>query len=118
MCGEKLTRKKCFQEYISGKLMRFLDSNKNFWAELFACFHRYDMDCRENDESSNSSIVSSVFTAVATFLPSHYLTIDRLCGLVVRVLGYRSGGPGSIPGTTRKKSSGSGTGATQPREYS
>jgi hypothetical protein len=28
--------------------------------------------------------------------------VDRLCGLVVRVLGYRSGGPGSIPGTTRK----------------
>jgi hypothetical protein len=28
---------------------------------------------------------------------------NRLCGLVVRVLGYRSGGTGSIPGTTRKK---------------
>jgi hypothetical protein len=28
---------------------------------------------------------------------------DRLCGLAVTVLGYRSGGPGSIPGTTRKK---------------
>jgi hypothetical protein len=28
---------------------------------------------------------------------------DLFCGLVVRVLGYRSGGPGSIPGTTRKK---------------
>jgi hypothetical protein len=27
---------------------------------------------------------------------------DRLCGLVVRVIGYRSGGPGSIPGTTKK----------------
>jgi hypothetical protein len=27
---------------------------------------------------------------------------DRLCGLVVRVLGYRFGGPGSIPGTTKK----------------
>jgi hypothetical protein len=27
---------------------------------------------------------------------------DRLCGLVVRVLGYRSVGPGSIPGATRK----------------
>jgi hypothetical protein len=27
----------------------------------------------------------------------------RLCGLVVRVLGYRSGGPGSIPGNTRIK---------------
>jgi hypothetical protein len=25
----------------------------------------------------------------------------RLCGLVVRVLGYRSRGPGSIPGATR-----------------
>jgi hypothetical protein len=30
-------------------------------------------------------------------------TKDRLCGLVVKVLAYRSGGPGSIPGTTRKK---------------
>jgi hypothetical protein len=28
---------------------------------------------------------------------------DRLCGLVVRVLGCRTGGPGSIPGTTKKK---------------
>jgi hypothetical protein len=28
---------------------------------------------------------------------------DRLCGLVVRVLGYRCGGPDSIPGTTKKK---------------
>jgi hypothetical protein len=28
---------------------------------------------------------------------------DRLCGLVVSVLGYRSGGPGSIPGTAKKK---------------
>jgi hypothetical protein len=34
---------------------------------------------------------------------SVYRCDDRLCGLVVRVLGYRSGGPGSIPGTTRKK---------------
>jgi hypothetical protein len=32
-----------------------------------------------------------------------HIYIDRLCGLVVRVLGYRSLGPGSIPGTTRKK---------------
>jgi hypothetical protein len=46
-----------------------------------------------------------------------YLRKDRLCGPVVRVLGYRSGGPGSIPDTARKKSSRSGTGSTQPREY-
>jgi hypothetical protein len=43
-----------------------------------------------------------------TVLPPNYFhfclhTCDRLCGLVFRVLGYRSGGPGSIPGTTRKK---------------
>jgi hypothetical protein len=29
------------------------------------------------------------------------INVDRLCGLVVS--GYRSGGPGSILGTTRKK---------------
>jgi hypothetical protein len=46
-----------------------------------------------------------------------YLNLfDRVCGLVVRVLGYRSGGLGSIPGTT-KKSSSSETGSTQPADY-
>jgi hypothetical protein len=45
------------------------------------------------------------------------LKTDRLCGLVVRVLGYRSGDPGSNPGTTKKKCSRSGTGSTQPRDY-
>jgi hypothetical protein len=30
------------------------------------------------------------------------LSFALLCGLVARVLGYRSGGPGSIPSTTRK----------------
>jgi hypothetical protein len=38
---------------------------------------------------------------------------DRLCGVVVRVPGYRSRGP--VPDFLR--SSGSGTGSTQPREY-
>jgi hypothetical protein len=31
------------------------------------------------------------------------ISIDRLSGLVVRVLDYRSVAPGSIPGTTKKK---------------
>jgi hypothetical protein len=31
----------------------------------------------------------------------HCRALDRLCGLVVRVPGYRSRGPGSIPGATR-----------------
>jgi hypothetical protein len=30
-----------------------------------------------------------------------YKKVDRLCGLVVRVPGYRSRGPGSISGATR-----------------
>jgi hypothetical protein len=52
------------------------------------------------------------------FKYSRHWLYDRLCGLVARVLGYRFGGLGSIPGTTRKKKcSGSGTGSTQPREY-
>jgi hypothetical protein len=28
---------------------------------------------------------------------------DRLCGLLTGVFGYRSGGPGSIPSTTKEK---------------
>jgi hypothetical protein len=54
---------------------------------------------------------------VSYFLFPYQPSLTAFCGLVVRVLGYRSGGPGSIPGTTRKKSSGSGTGSVQPREY-
>jgi hypothetical protein len=47
-------------------------------------------------------VVSSI-----TMLHGYYTVVhrstDRLCGIVVRVLGYRSGGQGSIPGTTRKR---------------
>jgi hypothetical protein len=44
--------------------------------------------------------------------------MDSLCGLVVRVPGYRTRGPGPIPGATNfLRSSGSGTGSTQPRGY-
>jgi hypothetical protein len=53
---------------------------------------------------------------LSAFLTGEYNSRPPLWSSV-RVLGYRSGGPGSIPGTTRKKSSGSGTGSTQPREY-
>jgi hypothetical protein len=49
------------------------------------------------------------------FLTEH--TEDRLCGLVVRVLDYRSRGPRFDSRALQKKSSWSGTGSTQPREY-
>jgi hypothetical protein len=47
-----------------------------------------------------------MFTWMHIVHKEHYEThkhiCDRLCGLVVTVLGYRSGGPGSIPGTAKK----------------
>jgi hypothetical protein len=72
-----------------------------------------------HDDIPNQFYSDQVTNLVAfcPFLCLLYDMRDRLCGLVVRVLGYRSASPGSIPGTTRKKSSGSGTGSTQPREY-
>jgi hypothetical protein len=74
----------------------------------------------ENDRLTNIVVLldklgSSCLFVFCVFFSSPW--DDRLCGLVLRVLGYRSGGPGSIPGNTRKKNSGSGTGSTQPREY-
>jgi hypothetical protein len=42
------------------------------------------------------------------------MCFDRLCGLVVKVLGYRSGGPGSNPGPTRKKVVGQERGPPSP----
>jgi hypothetical protein len=38
---------------------------------------------------------------IITVLFKSDLADDRLCGLVVRVLGYKSRGSGSIPGSTR-----------------
>jgi hypothetical protein len=65
-----------------------------------------------NEAPSHGDSCGSEFTDL--FL--YQMEVDRLCGLVVRVLGYRSGSPGSIPGHY-KKSSGSDAGFTQPREY-
>jgi hypothetical protein len=67
---------------------------------------------------SVQALQGRLWQSVFTFIYAGSHLNGRLCGLVVRVLGYRSGGPGSIPGTTRKKkSSVSGTGSTQLHEY-
>jgi hypothetical protein len=65
-------------------------NNKDYVAQL-----RSDspVDCNFHYECTTAKLGLSCL--------SHYK--DRLCGLVIRVLGYRSEGPGSIPGTTRKK---------------
>jgi hypothetical protein len=61
------------------------------------------------------------FVLATTFQTSLHcffsVTVDRLCGPVVRVLDYRSRGPEFDPRALQNKSSGSGTGSTQPREY-
>jgi hypothetical protein len=55
--------------------------------------------------SLTSSHVTLRKDSLGSFISFHIVAYgyDRLCGLLNRVLGYRSGGPGSIPGTTRKK---------------
>jgi len=54
-------------------------------------------------------------TACSAMILVDYMTkFDRLCGLVVRVSGYRYRGPGFDPDFL--SSSGSGTGSTQPSE--
>jgi hypothetical protein len=52
--------------------------------------------CTRTPTSDNSQDSNLIFMRICNIY-------DRLCGLVVRVLGYRSGGPGSIPSTIRKK---------------
>jgi hypothetical protein len=56
------------------------------------------------EEEIAARIFSHLFSsALPVLLTFSFICFDRPCGLVVRVLGYRSGGPGSIPGTTKKK---------------
>jgi hypothetical protein len=74
---------------------------------LFYCKCLHYM-LRPNWPSSSAQIgfILQVFTRqllLRWFFFSVCVQLDRFCGLVVKVLRYRSGGPGSIPGTTRKK---------------
>jgi hypothetical protein len=52
---------------------------------------------------SATEFSSVINNSTDSILSAIYYAYDSLCGLVVRVLGYRSGGPGSILGTTKKK---------------
>jgi hypothetical protein len=50
------------------------------------CLLKYVLDCEQN---------------LSIFIFRFGLSSDRLCGLVVKVPGYRLIGPGSIPGATK-----------------
>jgi hypothetical protein len=64
-------------------------------------FHvQYKVAGKSNTEDRRYRFI--LFTANLSYFRSvGTVILDRLCGLVVRVPGYRSRGPGSIPGTTK-----------------
>jgi hypothetical protein len=57
-------------------------------------------ECNQNFHHVYENEVSKILYMCKQEL---FIYIDRLCGLMVRVLGYRSRGPGSSLGTTKKK---------------
>jgi hypothetical protein len=88
------------------------------------CSHKADRSHPNRKTTFYTAVSKNFSSSSAYFLFAVYFTTlsvsqDRLCGLVVSVPGYKSRGPGSIPGATRfffLRSSGSGTGSTQPRD--
>jgi squalene cyclase len=66
--------------------------------------------------ASDEYLTGNVIVCFAQLSYPTSFSVDRLCGPVVRVPGYRSRGPGSIQDFVR--SSGSRTGFTHSREYS
>jgi hypothetical protein len=82
--------------------------------QVLPCFHKskenHMLVPGENHSSSVRYLIYTTLKSVNCKVTEHLgiyccvnINYDRLCGLVVRVLGYRSGGPGSIPVTTRKR---------------
>jgi hypothetical protein len=85
----------CISERLSASLEEFccLQINRKIVCKIRNCHGEGEITYTKTTLHSRGSNGADSVGGVA----------DRLCGLVVRVLGYRSGGPGSIPGTTKKK---------------
>jgi hypothetical protein len=84
------------------------------WLPLWVCCIQWSDWCK----CSRSRLGLHVERRSNRFSFAPGKTDVTACGLVVRVSGYRSRGLDSIPRVTRFfRSSGSGTGSTQPREY-
>jgi hypothetical protein len=69
--------------------------------------YKWKEECRKYVEATLSVYQHEMWSDcrpdIKEIIKSSWHQTDRLCGLVVRVVGYRSGGPGSIPGTNKKK---------------
>jgi hypothetical protein len=96
---------------LSSSILLLLPFLSTRFSHILSCVNSFVGDKVSDHHETNVKMI------VFAYFNVRCIERDRLCGLVVRVFGYRSGGPGSIPGTTKKKSSGSGMGSTQPREY-
>jgi hypothetical protein len=83
--------RKCFGNFYPFSVQRKLNSHRHEWVRA------------KNSVPDSETILQNSDVATKFYIEPHIHLGDRLCGMVVRVLGYRSGGPGSIPGTTRKK---------------
>jgi hypothetical protein len=87
---------------------------------IFQVWHQKEIIIRIRNICSMSTVILVHFFIAGVliiFSISLVFFFYRLCGLVVRVLDYRSRGPGFDSRALQKKSSGSGTGSTQLREY-
>jgi hypothetical protein len=114
---------------VNGYWVRFFDET----VIVLSKYCRYWLKSREYENSWHSNLtpleykISSLVLHSSTYFSGTLLlyvlyiklltALYRLCGLVVRVIDYRSSGPGFDSQALPKKSSGSGTGSTQPREY-
>jgi hypothetical protein len=76
----------------------YLSSGETTWPGAYGakkCYHTmYAGDCKQNISVFIEWKRENIFVSCST-------SFDRLCGLVVRVPGYRSRGPGLIPCATR-----------------
>jgi hypothetical protein len=70
----------------------------------FGCHMHHTSSLTLSHEDATCFTISRIFRKqrhISTVFVSFTSKIDRLCGLVVIVPGYRFRGPGSIPGATR-----------------
>jgi hypothetical protein len=87
-------------------LLKFLESIRTTFTRIlqFLEWHlrrEYVNECNDYSWCKDTTDTCKLNLKCAGFTFALTNANDRFFGLVVRVLGYRSGGPGSIPGTTR-----------------
>jgi hypothetical protein len=90
-----------------------VDCTRGSQTRFAECSYTRILKCR--------NLNSPTFNPLTKNSTKRYLKIllvgrDRLCGLVSRIPGYRSGVSGFDSRHCKKKSSGSGPGSTQPRQ--